>query len=279
MLQRILLKYLRNFPLDYGKNRISKLIDFSKLPESLTYKNGDNIEFNLDLREYQMKQIYLYNRYEKNSLRHLLRYLNDLKKDNLRIFDVGANIGFYTLYLSKNSEKKHGIVHSFEPNPVTLNVLQKHVKQNNVTNCTINPFGLSNAPQEIEISYSPKNLGAASVFGNSGTNKALIKLDTLDHYCKLNNISEIDIIKVDIEGSELNFLKGGTEVINQSKNLLIMMEIVDENCKQAGYSAEELFSYMMKLGFKSYVPKGWPFGLKQIESCPRNFHDNIFFIK
>ena len=279
MFKKFILWYLRNFPVDFGKHRIAKLLTLPNQNEPVKYLNGDQMVFDLDLNEYQMKQIFLFDRYEKNSVRHLLHYLNKIKKNNITILDVGANIGFYTMYLSRFGEKLNAKVHSFEPNPVTFDALESHAEQNNLKNCVLNPFGLSDKAQEIEISYNPKNLGAASVFGNSGRNKAKVKLRTLDDYCNENNISEIDIIKVDIEGSELNFLEGGKSVINRSKHLLVVMEIVDENCIIAGYDANYLFNYMTERGFKAFAPKSWPFGLKQIKSLPENFHDNIFFIK
>lgn len=86
-------------------------------------------------------------------------------------------------------------------------------------------------------------------------------------------------MKVDIEGAELDFLKGATGIINKSKNLIIIMEIVEENCIAAGYTGEELYKYVVDLGFAAYLPKPWPFGMKKIERLPEHYHDNIIFMK
>ncbi|MBK8928077.1 MAG: hypothetical protein IPM74_19825, partial [Crocinitomicaceae bacterium] len=71
--------------------------------EHITYKNSHGITFDLDLKEYQMKQIYLYDIYEKNTVRHIFKLIQKLKKRDLVVFDVGANIGFYSSTFPRNS--------------------------------------------------------------------------------------------------------------------------------------------------------------------------------
>ncbi|MBI3133431.1 MAG: FkbM family methyltransferase [Bacteroidetes bacterium] len=275
----MLLLYLRKFPLDYGKKYVARWVRFNPEKTRVTYSNSHSITFDLDLNEYQMKQIYLYDIYEKNTVRQLFKLIDKRKSKDLVVFDVGANIGFYSLTLSKKLNGTSSRIHAFEPNPHTFGILEKNVSTNNGDNIVLNQMGLSDKPGTLTISYDFKNLGAANIFNGSGKNSAEVSLTTLDEYCTSKGISTIDIIKVDIEGSELNFLKGGTAVIERSKNLIVVMEIVEENCTRAGYTSQDLLDFMVSRGFKVYLPKPWPFKLRQIGAGTRNFQDNLIFIK
>lgn len=279
MLQKILLSYLRKFPLDYGKKFVARWIKLDPKKEHITYKNSHGITFDLDLKEYQMKQIYLYDIYEKNTVRHIFKLIQKLKKRDLVVFDVGANIGFYSMTLSKKLNGTASVIHSFEPNPHTYAILEKNIRTNGCNNVKLNAIGLSDTKGTLTISYDYKNLGAANVFNGKGSNKAEVSLTTLDYYCKENQIENIDIIKVDIEGSELGFLKGGSEVIEKSKSMIVVMEIVEENCTRGGYSSSDIFQYMSVKGFRPFLPKPWPFALRSIDSKYVDYQDNIFFIK
>ena len=74
-MRKLILSYLRRFPLDHGKHILAKTIDLSKEGNEVIYTNKYGVTFHLDLEEYQMRQIFLYDLYERNSVRHLLRLL------------------------------------------------------------------------------------------------------------------------------------------------------------------------------------------------------------
>ncbi len=278
-MRKIILYYLRNFPLDYGKNRIAKWVKLDKIESPVRYLNQQGVKFSLDLKEYQMKQIFLFDIYEKNTIRHLLAQIEKISKRDLTIFDVGANIGFYTLTLAKALEKTKTQIYSFEPNPFTYSVFTKNIALNNFNNILPNRLGLSDKVESLTLTFNHNNLGAANVFSGTGNKTEQIELTTLDLYCEQHKIDKIDLIKVDIEGSELNFLKGGMNVISRSEKMILIMEIVDENCQKAGYTSADLFNFMSAHGFQGYLPKGWPFGLKKIDQTVKNYHDNIIFLK
>jgi FkbM family methyltransferase len=277
-MRKLLLYYLRNFPLDYGKKLISRRIKINS-DRPVKYTNKQGVSFELDLNEYQMKQIYLYDIYEKNTIRHLLKLFSRFDRKDLTIFDVGANIGFYSLTIAKNLSRTKSVIHSFEPNPVTYGLFVNNIAMNGFKTIVANQLGLSDKEETLTISYSANNLGAASVFAGAGKNTAAIHLTTMDTYCKSNNIEKVDCIKIDIEGSEFNFLKGAERVLAASEKLIVIMEIVDENCIKAGYTTTDIFDFMIRHGFKAYLPKPWPFGLKQIDKPAPGYHDNIFFLK
>jgi FkbM family methyltransferase len=276
----LLLAYLRKFPIDKYKHILTRFVNLEKQGRFIKYKNGQGVTFNLDLEEYQMKQIFFFDFYEKNTIRHVLKLMTKLKTKPVTCIDVGGNIGFYTLTIDKALTNIEHEIHCFEPNPSTIEYLEKNLLENETTSVQMNPIGLSNKEGTFTLRYNLKNTGTASIYRGDKKGKTVeINVTTLDKYCEERGIGNIDIVKVDIEGAELDFLKGATGIINKSKNLIIIMEIVEENCIAAGYTGEELYKYVVDLGFAAYLPKPWPFGMKKIERLPEHYHDNIIFMK
>lgn len=281
-MNRLLLKYLRKFPIDRGKKKISWKIDLSKSERYQDYTNSDQIKFSLDLEEYQMREIFLFDIYEKNTIRHIKKLLRKIKSKKITCVDVGANIGFYSLTIAKYLSNEDIKIHSFEPNPVTLDSFERNLNNNPDLKIKIklNNIGLSDKKEVLELFYIDSNKGAASVYsGIEGRKSVEINLDTLDNYCTENRIKNIDFLKVDIEGAEMKFLLGAEQIIEASEKMILIMELVEENCTAAGYASNELFNMIIKKGFKAYLPKSWPQGIKEVDFCPINYHDNIIFLK
>lgn len=222
-----------------------------------------------------MKQIYLYDLYEKNTVRHLVK----LVKPDYTFFDVGSNIGFYALTFAKILSE--GKVHCFEPNHVSFERLKHNMKINRLENVILNNVGLSDKEVDLESSYNLLNTGTASVYKKESASqlKEIIHLMRLDEYCNRNNIDKIDFIKVDIEGGEYGFLKGAEPIIKNSRKLILVVEMMEENFRDAGYTSKQIFDYIIGLGFKAYLPKAFPFGLKQIDSVSPSYSDNIIFLR
>src|SRR5690606_26316395 len=136
-----------------------------------------------------------------------------LSKSDYILFDIGANIGNYSLMLSEifgNNSK----IYSFEPSTSTFKVLNKRIKGFN----TIQGYNYGLSDKESEaILYSNAELsGLASLyrrrldhFNIHFDRKEKIQLTTLDDFCLRNNIQKIDLLKIDVEGSEMKVLNGG----------------------------------------------------------------------
>jgi FkbM family methyltransferase len=273
-LDRILLGYTRRFPVDYGKKTIAHFI---KLPgEEIIYTNSLGVKLRIDPAEYQMKQIYLYDYYEKNTIRHLKR----LCERSFTFVDVGANIGFYSLVMGKLLQET-GIVYSFEPNGYTYEKFKENIELNQLHNISLHKVGLSDTEKDVDIVYNLHNSGTASIFksATAAEKKETIRVMKFDDFCNVENLENINLLKVDIEGSELPFLMGAEYALKQNQKLAMAVEMMDENCVSIGYTISELFQYIIGLGFKAYLPRPFPFGLKQVNSISRDYRDNIIFLR
>jgi FkbM family methyltransferase len=149
------------------------------------------------------------------------------------IFDIGANIGIFSL--SYAILFKAAQVYSFEPVPFIYETLENNLSANPDLSSRIKTFnfGLSNTSVELELSIPSKsqhqrydakndlNCGLFSVHGKSD-NKILGKFVTLDSFFNEQKLQGIDFMKIDVEGHEFEVLEGGKETIAQFKPIIFM---------------------------------------------------------
>lgn len=143
------------------------------------------------------------------------------------LFDVGANKGDYTLALS--DAFPDAIVHSFEPSHYTFNLLFQNIGGRR--GVVINNFGLGEHKENLELYSDCEGSGLASIYkrdldylGISMDKSEMVCIDTLDHYCEENNIHTIDFLKLDVEGNELNVLRGAKKMLESGCIYRIQME-------------------------------------------------------
>ena len=267
----LLLYYLRNFPVDYGKLFLEKKVKFPANKSGVEFNSPNGIKYVLDLNDHVMRQIFLKGVYERNTLRHLKK----LARPDMTFVDVGANIGAYTLNMSKFLT--NGRVISFEPNPRAVKYLKRNIELNNFKNVQLVEAGLSDKEEEA-ILYTASLTTASINKGKDSPEQEQIKLTTLDLFCRKNGVNNIDLIKIDVEGHEVKCLEGAAEIIDKSKQMVLIMEI-DDNQKKLGLEKNDLFNSVIKKGFKGFLPKGFPFAMKEIKKMDESYKDNIIFIK
>ena len=223
-------------------NKLS-LIKFDKLP-AITFRDRlnrikQNIKFKyLPFRMYHRIRCYKYAKYRSPEL----SLISNLVKNNQNSIDIGANLGLFTFFMSRAS--KH--VFAFEPNPYPLENLKGLVD----SNVTVLPIALGNndGPVEIKIphhrkGWSSNGASLASKEINDGKiiNIQCRKLDSL-------NIENIGLIKIDVEGFEIEVIRGAKETILKNKPVMII-----ENETAHTKDTNELFITMNELGYDKYI--------------------------
>ena len=156
-----------------------------------------------------------------------LSLMSKFIKEGDVVFDIGANIGAFTVPLSKKVGK-FGEVYAFEPQKLIYDILQDNVNKNNLNNTRVYNVGVGEKEEELElndIDYSKVgNFGGVSFKYESSTftkniknKKYKVKLTNLD---KLIEIKKCNFIKMDVELMELDILKGGRKFLKKFRPIL-----------------------------------------------------------
>jgi FkbM family methyltransferase len=148
------------------------------------------------------------------------------------LFDVGANIGNYSMMLTKKYPNAR--VYSFEPNSHTYSILKENIKGTKVEVYNYG-FGSEKCKENIYVYKNNTISEHASLYcefakvisselGKQEVIPIEIEIETIDDFCLENNIVNIDFIKIDVEGHELAVLQGALNMINQNKIKIIQFE-------------------------------------------------------
>ena len=176
--------------------------------------------------------------------------------------DVGANIGVITLFLSRLVGDS-GCVYSIEPNPMTFEILSHNVSKLKLNNVNLLNYGISDK-NRLAIMEVPKydnsgneNFYQSMIVDSSKKNNLLrhykVELKSLD--CLLSEISQkVSFVKIDVEGHELQAIKGAMQLINQFKPALLIEVSGDPDDK--GSATNNLFEQLMSIGYLPYCFDG-----------------------
>jgi FkbM family methyltransferase len=145
--------------------------------------------------------------------------------------DIGANLGFYTM-LAATLTSGRGRVHAFEPHPVLLAHLRESCILNNFTDVvTVAPYAASGRDGETLTLHLPRNaehLGIASLYPHGYLEdgpSVSVPTITIDTHLAMDAAPGDCVVKVDVEGAELDVLKGMTQLLSTARVKLLIVEI------------------------------------------------------
>ncbi len=154
-------------------------------------------------------------------------FLNEIKEDDI-VWDVGASYGIYSIFSAFKTIK--GKVYAFEPESSTYKMLMRNVELNKLQNVVALQFALMDKTSESLLYTSRSaNIGTHSMarrtdYPVSGKGK-LIKTYSGDELVERNEVDFPDIIKIDVEGSEVNVLQGMAKILSSKKVRVLQIEI------------------------------------------------------
>ena len=151
------------------------------------------------------------------------------KHKELIVFDVGANNGEYSKMLLGVCEGRRLTIHAFEPLSSTFKMMSAHL--NDYDNVIKNNFGLSGKQEENLLYFNHEGSGLTSYyernldFVNIKLDKSeKVNFDTLDNYCLKKSITNVNFLKIDVEGHEMHVLKGASNMLASGKIDVIQFE-------------------------------------------------------
>jgi len=217
----------------------------------------------VDLRAYAECASFYTHDYDTEEIRSVLRMF----KSDWVVLDVGANVGFWTVPMTK-ALGPGGRVHAFEPVSSNNLRLRENVRLNGLQSITeIHELGLSDRRATLRISLredfaNGSDTGNAAIVIDDSDGRfqcGMIEVDTLDNIFPSLNVKRLDFIKVDIEGHEDRFLNGASSTIGQFRPI-IHMEINEPYYSRRGLDATTLFEEWAKSANYAYAlrtSKGW----------------------
>jgi FkbM family methyltransferase len=189
--------------------------------------------------------------HEKNVVEILLKKI----KPDMCFVDVGAYLGFYSILLSKILTK--GEVISFEMDKESYEILNKNLAINECYNVITSNKAVTDYIGTAKYITSGFFTSALSRLDKQLENTQknedkVIETTTLDAYFN-NNYKKPDIIKIDVEGAEMNVLNGMENILSHNRNLVLFVEIHPRHLKHKFKSSEkEVLSKLVDNGFSVF---------------------------
>lgn len=210
----------------------------------------NNIKYNINLREGIDLSIFL-NIKDENSISNIKKIINIKEKKN--IIDIGANVGSVSLPLAKMFENSKII--SIEPTIYAFSKLKKNVNLNpnlkkriNLENIFISNH--SRIVKKVHSSWNFLNNEKKHNIHLGTLKKTSFRTKKLDQIC--SKFKKIDLIKIDVDGYELDVLKSGKKTVIKHKPP-VYFEFAPYLYKEFGYTAETLIKFIKnELNYKFY---------------------------
>lgn len=193
----------------------------------------------------------IYFGFEENEIAFLKKYL----KPGDTFFDVGANIGLFSLNAT-DLIKPNGKIFAFEPTPETFKRLESNISLNHIEN--IKPINIGISDHEGKLNFNISNSGYdawnsfAKIDKLENGSSIEVNVKSLDQFIRENAVDLPSLIKIDVEGWEKFVILGAQHLLNQSNAPVLMIEFTETNAFAAGYYCGELFDLIKSYGYELY---------------------------
>jgi len=150
-----------------------------------------------------------------------VNFIKEILKPDWTVIDIGANLGYYALLEAKLCEK----VYAIEPIKESVSALRESIKLNNYKNIELDRLAIGNKNGEFEINTSRRSNWATMInrekasknyqekFNSFKKGKETVKTMTLNKFVRRKNIKKIDLIRMDVEGFEIEILENINKTI------------------------------------------------------------------
>ena len=204
-----------------------------------------------------------YNRLRYDGLAdiHELDFCRSHSRSGMTCFDVGANYGIYSLLFSK-CVGEGGSVHSFEPEGRNYDRLICNIHLNKASNIVPNRLAVYSSDQMVTLNvfddthFGWHTLGVPEM-ENAGEPIRPMKAEqiqavAIDTYCRENGIERIDLLKIDVEGAELDVIKGSHGMLSESKIGCVLFEISTPMVSGMGHEPAKVFTSLLDYEMSIY---------------------------
>ena len=160
-----------------------------------------------------------------------LKELSNMLQPNTHIIDVGGHVGDTGLYLAlvlQKNRNKHNQVIIIEPDRSKVAFIRAMVELNRLNNVVVIESGVSDKPGAGSLNHNRHNSGATTVKYGEGD----INIDTIDNLCRGYNVA---LMHIDVEGMELECLKGSVRTLQHTKYVMIELNKIKERSEEVQF--------------------------------------------
>lgn len=211
-------------------------------------------------------------------------FLSSIIKPGMIVYDIGANLGYYVLL--ETSLVEDGFVYAFEPVPQNFQCLQANIELTQKKNCAALEvaFGNENSLEDMKLAVFSNSASLMKDDNSSegykewfsGWYKESITVEQwrLDDFRKLYNIPVPDMIRMDVEGYEVEILSGAVDTLKEmSSGSILFVEFHPTVFKDKELTMDNLMLFLESLGFSSIWADGYEDFNGDFASWACNFRD------
>jgi FkbM family methyltransferase len=188
------------------------------------------------LSEYIDREIFYFGAYAPGELSFLDYAARRIAKDgDLNFFDVGANVGQHSLWMSSRARG----VFAFEPSAAAVAQMTANLARNNITNVTVFPFALGDQSATAQLGTGmDHNAGSRSLLWTlDKAASETVEVRVGDEVFATHDLPPMDLLKMDVEGFERKVLTGLAQRLNRDRPV-IMMELIGPADNKSGFASE-----------------------------------------
>lgn len=172
-----------------------------------------------------------------------------LPLDRVVVYDVGAYHGILTLFFASRAAR----VIAYEPNRVNYDRLIENLQLNDVTNVSVRKLAVGSQVRSGTLVYNPSMAGGGTVDATTaGTVSQEIEITTLDHDITAASLPAPDLIKIDIEGWELEALTGARATI-AAHHPALFLEMHGQTMREKRRKASEIVTFLRDAGYTNII--------------------------
>jgi FkbM family methyltransferase len=171
------------------------------------------------------------------------------------MIDVGANDGLFTIFAARRVGKK-GHVFAFEPSAREFARLQANIRLNRLRNVKAIPKAVSDVTGASQLKISEYGHEGQNTLGDfvhavKQAGIQVVEVCRLDEFLQTENLTRLDVMKIDVEGAEYKVLQGGEGIIRRFRPI-ILLELLDKALQHQGDSAAQVLKFLLSLDYKIY---------------------------
>jgi FkbM family methyltransferase len=178
-------------------------------------------------------------------------------KPGMTTFDVGANYGLYALLFAHCVGADS--VHAFEAESWNFQRLTTNLALNGATQVQAHCCAVTEASGEVQLTVYPREQFGWHTLGTPDLEvdgapyppqeRRTVPAISIDDYCSQHGIGQIDLLKVDVEGAELEVLRGAQRMLGEGRVPCVLFEVSEAMLEGMGHSGDEVFDLLREHGY------------------------------